>query len=588
VSEIHEALIYLAAAVIAVPIFKRLGFGAVLGYLAAGILIGPSILKLITNPESVLHFAELGVVLLLFIIGLELQPSRLWALRRHVFGWGSFQLLVTGGILAAGIAVLGVSVKAAIALGLVLALSSTAFALQSLAERKELTTRQGRSAFTILLFQDIAVVPLLAIVPMLGVSQAGAGGSMDWLLFLRGIGVLVAMVVVGRILLRYVLRIMAQTDVREILTATALLTALGAALIVQAAGLSMALGAFIAGMLLADSEYRHQLEADIEPFKGLLLGLFFIAVGMSVNLGLLLEDPVSVIGLTILLVVVKAAVLYMLGRLQGLKADQARSLAIYLSQGGEFAFVILGVAVTSGVIDMRISEQIIVVVTLSMMATPVLLFLNDLLCARGDDKDREYERPVDEENPVIIAGFGRFGQIIARTLRACGIRFTALDKSPAQVDFVREYGNKIYYGDATRLDLLRAAKAEKARLIVVATDDMADTLKIVELARTHFPNLKIFARARNRNHVYQLMDAGAHFIRRETFHSALRLTEDVLEGLGVSRREAERKVERFREHDRKRLYAGLKYHNNPQRMREMAKTAEEELKALFAEDEVED
>ena len=420
-----------------------------------------------------------------------------------------------------------------------------------------------------------------------GLAWQARGDTTAWLQFALGIGVLIAIVVVGRIVLRYVLRIMAHTDVREILTATALLTAIGAALLVETAGLSMALGAFMAGMLLADSEYRHQLEADIEPFKGLLLGLFFIAVGMSVNLKLVAEQPVIVVGLTVALVLIKSAVLFMIGRLQGMQTGSARSLAIYLSQSGEFAFVILAVAVSAQVVDAGLSELVIIVVTMSMMATPVLLFLNDRLFGRRTQDAGDYEKPGGEENPVIIAGFGRVGQITARILRAKGIRFTALDKSPAQVDFVREFGNKIYYGDATRLDLLRAAKADRARLIVVATDDMEDTLKIVQLVQQYFPELKIYARARNRYHAYQLMALGVKHLRRETFHSSLRLTEDVLQGLGISKSEAEYTVERFRQHDRKRLYAGMEFRDDRQRSIELAKTAEEELRGLFAEDELE-
>lgn len=581
-NNLHEAIIFLAAAVIAVPIFKRLGLGAVLGYLTAGILIGPAALGLISDVDHILHFAELGVVLLLFIIGLELQPSRLWALRRNVFGWGSFQLFMTTALLAAGGMLLGEPPRAAIVVGLVLALSSTAFALQMLAERNELTTRHGRSAFAVLLFQDIAVVPLLAIVPLLG--DGGTSGGSGWIAFAEGVAVLLAVVFGGRIILRYGLRVVASTNVREILTATALLVALGTALVVEVGGLSMALGAFIAGMLLADSEFRHQLEADIEPFKGLLLGLFFIAVGMSVNIDLILHKPLQVVGLAVALVSIKALVLFAQGKLQGLSTTAARNFALSISQGGEFAFVILGIAVTALVIDAALAELLIVVVTLSMAVTPLLLALNDWLAGRAAEPEPSYQTPPDEENPVIIAGFGRFGQIVARILRARQIRFTALDISQEQVDFVAKYGNKIYYGDASRLDLLHAAKAASAKVFVLAVDDVDASLKIAEIVAQHFPQLKVYARARNRKHAYQLLDMGVKIIRRETFHSAVELAADVLQGVGLKPQDARNSADRFKQHDIDRLFAGREHHTDEQKMMELAKSAAQELEELFNED----
>ncbi|MGI9287011.1 MAG: monovalent cation:proton antiporter-2 (CPA2) family protein [Pseudomonadales bacterium] len=585
-NQLHTAIIFLAAAVIAVPVFKRLGLGAVLGYLAAGILIGPAAFGLIDDVDHILHFAELGVVLLLFIIGLELQPSRLWALRRNVFGWGSFQLLVSAALLTAAGLLLGVPLRAAIVVGFVLALSSTAFALQMLAERNELTTRHGRSAFAVLLFQDIAVVPLLAIVPLLG--DAGASGDSAWLAFAKGVAVLLVVVFGGRIILRYGLRIIANTNVREILTATALLTALGTALLVEVGGLSMALGAFIAGMLLADSEFRHQLEADIEPFKGLLLGLFFMAVGMSVNIDLIAQKPLQVAGLAIGLVAIKALVIFVQGKLQGLSTTAAKNFALSIAQGGEFAFVILGIAVTALVIDSALADLLIVVVTLSMAVTPVLLTLNDWLARRATKPEADYETPVDEDNPVIIAGFGRFGQIIARILRARKIHFTALDISQEQVDFVSKYGNKIYYGDASRLDLLQAANAGTAKVFVLAVDDVEASLKIAEIVAQHFPQLKVYARARNRKHAYQLLDLGVKIIRRETFHSAVELAADVLQGAGLKSQAARQAADRFKQHDIDRLFASREHHTDEQKMLELAKSAAQELEELFVEDLVQD
>ncbi len=585
-NQLHTAIVLLAAAVIAVPIFKRLGLGAVLGYLTAGILIGPAAFGLIDDVDHILHFAELGVVLLLFIIGLELQPSRLWALRRNVFGWGSFQLFVSAALLALAGLLLGVSLRTAIVVGFVLALSSTAFALQMLAERHELHTRHGRSAFTVLLFQDIAVVPLLAIVPMLG--SADASGDAGWVAFAKGVAVLLVVVFGGRIVLRYGLRIIAKTNVREILTATALLTALGTASLVEAAGLSMALGAFIAGMLLADSEFRHQLEADIEPFKGLLLGLFFIAVGMSVNIELVVQKPLTVAGLALGLVAIKALVLFVQGKLQGLSTTAAKNFALSIAQGGEFAFVILGIAVTALVIDSALADLLIVVVTLSMALTPILLAVNDWLAGRESKPEANYEIPADEDNSVIIAGFGRFGQIIARILHAKKIHYTALDISQDQVDFVSKYGDKIYYGDASRLDLLQAANADTAKIFVLAVDDVNASLKIAEIVRQHFPHLKVYARARNRKHAYQLLDLGVKIIRRETFHSAVEMAADVLQGAGLKPNTAQEVANKFKQHDIDRLFASREHYTDEQKMMDLAKSAAQELEELFAEDPLHD
>lgn len=573
-----DIIILLASAVITVPIFKRLGLGAVLGYLVAGVAIGPFGFDRFDDVDEILHFAELGVVLLLFIIGLELQPSRLWALRRSIFGFGSAQLLLTAASIAIAVKTLAaLSWSVAIILGLILALSSTAFALQLLAERGELSQRFGRTAFATLLFQDIAVVPLLAIVPLLG----GDASSFSWSSAGIAAATLVAAVIVGRYVLRYLLRIAALTNVREMLTAAALLTVLGMATLLNQAGLSMALGAFLAGVLLADSEFRHQLEADIEPFKGLLLGLFFIAVGMSVNLGLIAEQSQRVFAAVGLLVGLKFLVLYLLAKLSGLHGSGARQLGLTLSQGGEFAFVVLSAAVAATVIDNATAEFVIVIVCLSMASTPLLVFANGALFGRREPAP-EYDAPPEDVQPVIIAGFGRFGQMTARILRAKGIPFTALESSQAQVDFVREYGNKIYYGDATRLDLLQAAGADRAKFFVLAIDDVDASLRVAELIRERFPNLTVFARARNRKHVYRLMDLGIEMIHRETFASAVELAVDVLKGLGVPT--AERDAMVFRAHDEKRLLEHREIHSDEARMRDLAKQSATELEEMFERD----
>ncbi|WP_299398432.1 monovalent cation:proton antiporter-2 (CPA2) family protein [Pelagibius sp.] len=583
---LSQAAVFLGAAVVAVPLSKRLGFGAILGYLAAGLAIGPGGFALISEVDAVLHFAEFGVVLLLFVIGLELQPSRLWAMRKSVFGLGMAQVLVTAVPLGIAALLYGQRFETAVIIGLSLALSSTAFALQSLAEKNELTTRHGRSAFSILLFQDLAVIPLLALIPLLAPGDAGAESAGGWIDAVIVIAVLVAIVVGGRYLLRYALRIVAVTKVREIFTAMALLTVTGTALAVEAVGLSMALGAFLAGVLLADSEYRHALEADIEPFKGLLLGLFFIAVGMSLNIALIAERPFEIVGWVIFLMTTKAVVLMLLGRLTGLTWSSARNLAAAISQGGEFAFVLFGIAVAAQLMDGGLSDLLIVVVTLSMAATPLLAAANNRLFARrsnGGGEGPAEPKPL-EENQVIIAGFGRFGQIVARILRARKIGFTALDASADQVDFVKRFGSKIYYGDASRLDLLRAAQADKAEIFVLAIDDVEASLRTAETVVENFPNLTIYARARNRKHAHQLMDLGVKIIRRETLHASLDLSQAVLRGLGLSQREAERTVTTFQDHDERRLLIQHAEHNDEEKMIYLAKEAAEELEELFEED----
>jgi monovalent cation:proton antiporter-2 (CPA2) family protein len=573
-----DTIILLVSAVITVPIFKRLGLGAVLGYLVAGVAVGPFGFDRFDDVDEILHFAELGVVLLLFIIGLELQPSRLWALRRSIFGFGSAQLFVT----AAAIAVLAesfadLSWTVAVILGLTLALSSTAFALQLLAERGELSQKFGRTAFATLLFQDIAVVPLLAMLPLFGAGS----GKLSWTAAGMAVAILLAAVVGGRYVLRYLLRIAALTNVREMLTATALLTVLGMATLLNQAGLSMALGAFLAGVLLADSEFRHQLEADIEPFKGLLLGLFFIAVGMSVNLGLIAEQTGRVVIAVGLLVATKFAVLYGLGKLNGLDSSGARRLGLTLSQGGEFAFVVLSVAVAASVVSDATAEFVIVVVCLSMASTPLLVFANSAFFGRRHSEP-EYDPLPEELSPVIIAGFGRFGQMTARILRAKGIPFTALESNQTQVDFVRKFGNQIFYGDAARLDLLQAAGAKTAKFLVLAIDDVETSLRIAEMIRDHFPNLTVFARARNRKHVYQLMDLGIEIIHRETFAAAVELAVDVLKGLGIET--AERDAAAFRAHDEHRLLEHREMHTDEARMQDLAKQAAKELEEMFERD----
>ncbi len=578
---LSNALIYLAAAVLAVPVFRKLGLGAVLGYVAAGVAIGPWGVRLITDVDDILHFSELGVVLLLFIIGLELRPSRLWALRKSIFGFGGAQMGLTSIALAVLLVLAGYELTIAALLASVLALSSTAFALQLLAERHELNTRMGRTAFGNLLFQDLAVIPILALIPLLSSNGSDAPFSAsEWL---PPIAILLVLLAFGRMLLSLAMRLVAYSKVREVVTAMALFIVLGMATLLEYAGLSMALGAFIAGVLLADSEFRHQLEADIEPFKGLLLGLFFIAVGMSLNIGLMGDKPADIAVAVLALVLVKASVLFLLGKWQGLSTADARQLGIVLSQGGEFAFVIFGIAVAEQVLPAGVAEHFIVVVTLSMMTTPLLLWLVGRL-HQGDVQEQEFDDMPASTPPVLIAGFGRFGQIIARVLRAKGIHFTALEIDQTQVDFVRAYGNEIYYGDASRLELLHAAGAAEAEIFVLAVDDPEASLRIAQVVRHSFPNLKVYARARNRKHAYQLMDEQVHLVRRETFLSAVDMTREVLLGTGMTDAEARSLVERFRQHDLDRLHAHAHLHDDEEKMRDLAKTAAQELEEMFAGD----
>ncbi|MFN7131790.1 MAG: monovalent cation:proton antiporter-2 (CPA2) family protein, partial [Myxococcales bacterium] len=505
-----QALLFLGATVVAVPLSRRLGLGAVLGYLAAGLVIGPSGLGLVRDVDNVLHFSEFGVVLFLFVIGLELRPERLWEMRKAVFGLGGAQVGLTGAVLALLGLAAGLKPAEALVTGVGLSLSSTAFALQLLAEKNELATEHGQSSFGILLFQDLAVIPLLALLPVLGHRQGAEVPVPLWLALGKVLLVLVLVVVGGRYVLRFVFRFVAATHSQEVFTATALLIVLGTALLVDAVGLSMPLGAFLAGVLLADSEYRHELEADIEPFKGLLLGLFFLAVGMSVKLGLLAQRPLLVVALVLGLVAVKALVLFLIGRRAFGSTEPALSMAVAISQGGEFAFVLFGLAAGFGIMDRATGDLLVLVVGLSMAVTPVLFTVYErAVRPRLTKKEsRAFDVAPDGEPPVIIAGFGRVGQVVGRVLRAKGIPFTAMDASAEHIDFIKKFGNKVFYGDASRLDLLRAARADKAKLFVLAIDDVEASLRTAEAVQRHFPHLTIFARARNRQHAYRLLDMG--------------------------------------------------------------------------------
>jgi glutathione-regulated potassium-efflux system ancillary protein KefC/glutathione-regulated potassium-efflux system protein KefB len=578
-----QIAIFLAATVIAVPLFRRFKLSAVLGYLAAGVVIGPWCLGLFDDVESILHFAEFGVVLLLFVIGLELQPSRLWVMRHAVFGSGAAQVVVTTAVLAVVARVLGQSWPAALVIAFALSLSSTALILQVLAERGELTARHGRSAFAILLFQDLAIMPALVILPLL----AGAGDArVDWQALALPVLAAAAVVLAGRYALRPALRIIAATRAQEAFTAAALLVVVGTALLFQSVGLSMALGAFIAGVLLADSEYRHELEADIEPFKGLLLGLFFIAVGMSANLGVLLESPLTVLALTLGYLLFKFAAIFVAARLTRHDTATAWRLGVALAGGGEFAFVLFALAAGNGLLSRPTADLLVIVVTLSLVAAPLLIAAADALAGRLRPAAAApaFDDIVSEEPRVLIAGFGRFGQIVARVLRARRIRFTALEVSQAQVDFVRRFGNKLYYGDASRLEMLRAAGAAHAELLVLAIDDVEASVRTAEMARRHFPALRILARARNRQHAFRLMDAGVTQIWRETFASSLEVAEAALVALGTSREASAEQVRRFREHDEATLAVQASVKDDETKLIATARASAQQLESLFEAD----
>lgn len=583
-TNLQYIVVLLAAAVIVVPIAKRFELGAVLGYLIAGAIIGPAGLKLLQNPERIAHISELGVVLLLFVIGLELSPQRLWVMRKAVFGAGLAQVLATAGIIAA-IAVFGFDLapRSAVIVGLGLALSSTAFGLQLLAERKELTAPHGRQGFAILLFQDLAAIPILAIVPVLAVGQGVATNTVE---AGKVVGTIALVVFAGRYLLRPVFRIVAGTNIPEVFTATALLVVIGTAWLMEQAGISMALGAFLAGLLLADSEYRHELESQIDPFKGLLLGLFFVSVGMAVDLQLLLREPWLVLGLTAALLLVKGLVLFGVGNsIGGLDRWQSLSLAVVLAAGGEFAFVVFQLAASAKLVDGAQLGLLTLVITLSMALTPpLLLALGQYLQSRVSKPAREFDR-IDGDAPrVIIAGFGRVGQIVARVLRAQKIPFTALENSIEQVDASRRFGSTIYFGDPSRPELLRAAQADKAEIFVLATDDPEANVRTARLVKRMYPNLKIFARARNRQHAFKLMDLNVDGVVRETLEGSLDLTRQVLEALGQPPRVAADRIARFRAHDEELLKAQHLVYDDDAALIQSAQDALRELEQIFEAD----
>jgi glutathione-regulated potassium-efflux system ancillary protein KefC len=576
-------LIYLGAAVIAVPLARFFKLGSIIGYLGAGILIGPWGLKLVTRPEDMLQFAEFGVVLMLFLVGLELEPQRLWSLRKPIFGWGSVQLFGSALLLGLGALACGIDWRLAVVAALGLAMSSTAIGLGVLAERNVLATTSGEAILSVSLLQDIAAIPILALVPFLAVAGAESGGN-TWLRLAMAVGTVAVIILGGRLLLRPALRWIANSDTPEIFTAASLLLVVATAALMNAVGLSMALGAFLAGVLLAESEYRRELETDIEPFKGLLLGLFFIAVGMSIDFAVVMAQPLLIAATVLGFLLIKAGVLWAMARTMPIPQLERPVFVILLAQGGEFGFVVFQTAAQAAVISAPVSSFLIAAVTISMLLTPLFLFAADRwwlpFLAGGKREIEEIKEPQHE--PVIIAGFGRYGQIVGRMLFANGVRPTVLDHDAEQIEAMRRFGWRVYYGDATRLDLMRTAGADKARVIVVAIDDIEQSIDCVRMIRANFANAAIVARARNVQHYYELYELGVTLIERETLDSALMSARSALELLGWQPHRARNLALRFRRHNVAQLAATAPHRKDEARLIAAAKQGRQQLEELFA------
>jgi monovalent cation:proton antiporter-2 (CPA2) family protein len=577
----------LGAATIAVPLTRRFGLGSVLGYLLAGVAIGPSTLGLVSDIEQIAHIAELGVVMLLFLIGLEVRPRRLWVMRQAVFALGSAQVILSAAVLAFLAHLVGLDWPGAMVLGAGLALSSTAIVLPMLAESELLPSRAGRDAFAVLLFQDLAFIPLVALVPLL--AQQSMPDQVPWHDVARAAVAVAIILVGGRFVIPPLIRAIGGTRTPELFTTTALLIVAGTAYIASLAGLSMSLGAFMAGVLLSQSEYRHELQADIAPFEGLLLGFFFISVGMGAELSLAWTNPGLLVGATAALLLAKAAVCFGLALLARQSLTDAVRFSLGLNQASEFSFVLFAAAVAVGALSSETAAMATLVAAVSMAATPVLFALSErFLIPRLEAEPVPDFDTIEAANaPVIICGFGRFGQIIGRVLRMRGISFTALERDPGQVDVVRRFGNKVYFGDPTRAQLLRSAGAEQAKLLIVALDHPEDVLRVVEVAKRNFPQLKILARARNRRHAYLLMDRGVDGLVRDTFHSSLKMAETTLTALGIAPDDAARSVALFRDHDERNLRETHAIYRDEKQLIQSTQQATDELMTLFEADRLE-
>jgi glutathione-regulated potassium-efflux system ancillary protein KefC len=585
-SWLTATLVYLAAAVIAVPLARFLGLGSIIGYLAGGILIGPWGLKFVTNPQDMLHFSEFGVVLMLFLVGLELEPKRLWQLRKPIFGWGSVQLFGSAALMLGVGLLFGMDWRIAVVASLGLAMSSTAISLGVLGERGLMNTTSGQGVLSVALLQDVAAIPILALLPLLALEHKNAEGG-AWIGAAKAIGVIAIIVFGGRLLIRPALRWIARSATPEIFTAASLLLVVATAALMQTVGLSMALGAFLAGVLLAESEYRRELETDIEPFKGLLLGLFFIAVGMSIDFAVVIAQPLLVGAIVLGFLLLKAAVLWDMGRRMPLPKPERPVFLILLAQGGEFGFVVFQTAAGAGVIDARASSLLVAAVAISMLVTPLLLVAADKwliprLAGHAEKTLEELREP--QSLSVIIAGFGRYGQVVGRMLYANGIKPTVLDIDAEQIETMRKFGWPVFYGDAGRLDLLRTAGAAGARVFVLAIDDVAQSVEVAKMVRENFPGLTIVARARNVRHYFELHDLGVTLIERETLDSALMSARSVLEELGWERHQARTLALRFRRHNVEQLVQMAPHRKDEAKLIAAAKQGRQQLEALFAQE----
>lgn len=594
---LFNMFVFLAAACVVVPLASRFRLGSVLGYLVAGVLIGPFGFGFIENPKEILHFAEFGVVMMLFLIGMELEPATLWRLRRIIVGLGGLQvLLTTAAFTAIGIG-FGHGWHISLAVSMALSLSSTALVLQMLQEKGLMHTSAGESAFSVLLFQDIAVIPILIIMPLLATQSASIDPNTSE--FLKDIpayahalviaGVIVGVVLIGRYFSRHMFRFVAKTNLREVFTATSLALVVGITLLMLAVGVSPALGAFVAGVVLANSEYKHTIETDIEPFKGLLLGLFFISVGMGMDFELMQDQPLSISAAVIILVATKAIILFVLGRAFGLGGSQDTVFSFALAQGGEFAFVLLQFAGGLEIISPDQSSFLILTVALSMASTPLMMMLNDRFVTpyfMSVLPKRDYDTIEDSDNQVIIAGYGRFGQIIGRFMSAQGVPLTILESDPDQIELLRRFENKVYYGDASHPELLKNAGAAKAKLLIVAVDKADKVLEIVRIARNEFPHLTIYARARNRRHAYELHKAGANYFQRETFDSSLAMAQEAMKFFGFNAITMKKKAKKFKEFDERMLHDSFEFFDKERELINFARQASHELERILQSDQM--
>jgi monovalent cation:proton antiporter-2 (CPA2) family protein len=590
------ALVYLAAAVISAPIAKRLGLGSVLGFLIAGAIIGPSLLNIAGKTGDVMHFAEFGVIVMLFLVGLELEPARLWSLRKNIFGLGLAQVVLTAGLIGAGSYLISSGWRESIVIGLILALSSTAIVLQTLQEKGLLKTPVGQSVFSVLLFQDIAVIPILALLPLLAVAQGGHSDSHGmsliaglpvWQQTIVTLGVVGSILIAGRFLMRPLFRIVADTNAREIFVALALLLVVGIALLMGLVGLSAALGTFIAGVVLADSEYRHELEMDLQPFKGLLLAIFFIAVGAGMDFSLFESQPGLLVGGALAFIVLKLVAHFGLSQIFGMAGPERSRFSFALAQGSEFGFVLIAFAAGLGLLAGNMPAVLTAVIALSMALAPLLMLFDEkIIQPRFADGDFLRDADVIEHDGVdaIIAGHGRFGMTIGRLLNAQGLRTAVLDIDSSQVDLLRRFGFRVFYGDALRLDLLESAGAKEAKILIVAIDDREKIKQLIEIAKHNYPNLRIFARAYDRSHAHEILNAKVDNVYREVFGSSMDLARDALVALGKTVGDADRIVQLFRTHDDKVLRAAAPMTEDEDKLIDLARQSRAEIARVFTTD----